>query len=789
MAKWREQSTLIEEGASTPLIKEGEEVTTQELGWRGLSTPLDNIGTPDTPEEISIAVQKNQVASKDTGVPYDDFHNVSEALKPTHKKESMGQLIGTRLKDGLWNNTIGGLVQTLSGRDSSYVHDRAYELVLQYEKENDFKFPDRSRAPLLSAFQNRGTATSLFEDQVNDWTQQLMLPPHLREEPYLKHEPQLLPFEDIESVLGPHEMETTGNKWVDGACDMASGLSAFQGKVRVLNTQMPHVPAWAAWEAVSVANGGKPGEVSSIYGALGFFGKIIPTVPGGVPANKMLHGAIASAVFGGTTAVAGGDVEEIVLNSAFPLMLAFMGITREEWQSAKPKSKLRIAQELRTAHPELEFESSAKLIKAMSDALPTKSAQGKAKSGQKLAQETRLKQLESQKKAYADKTRSKKLTPKQISENIKKATQVKAEIKLLKQQLEPVKVKGEKVTSELALGVVEKAVEARILNEGDASNLPQHAKANLRLLIKNGEALRRKSPERAMRIATGLEPAPPDQLSILLYSRVVESHALRMGNGAVLAELATSDMMNNVTRHAQEISALQMRRKYSGTGQIQDVIVAREGVPDSRLAKKVTKAQKAFDKAQGKVLEKQIDATIKQVSSPKVSKKVNTKAVKYGKRNKLVTKTEYEKLRAEIKAEQGALKTKVPAKGKLRKGAAYVPNAQDWTRMRKIGLYHLEAMGRNLAEWSKVMKKEFGDWVVPHLQGLWDETSKSLGKSNALLATKKIRNGASAGKPVEKLGVYVQRLAEAFVSQGITSRKQLINEVHKVLVQVEPGHN
>jgi len=143
-------------------------------------------------------------------------------------------------------------------------------------------------------------------------------------------------------------------------------------------------------------------------------------------------------------------------------------------------------------------------------------------------------------------------------------------------------------------------------------------------------------------------------------------------------------------------------------------------------------------------LQVELEATQKALGS------FQKKAVRqYGTRNKLVTRTEYDNIIARRKKEVLVHK---PAMG-----AAYVPNAQDFSDMAKIGLFHLEAMGRDFAKWSYQMTRDFGEWITPHLQ---DEYDKALGeakeqgveiKESKRLTAKKKRLATVTGKIEAKL--------------------------------------
>lgn len=99
-------------------------------------------------------------------------------------------------------------------------------------------------------------------------------------------------------------------------------------------------------------------------------------------------------------------------------------------------------------------------------------------------------------------------------------------------------------------------------------------------------------------------------------------------------------------------------------------------------------------------------------------------------------------------------------------------------------------------EWSARMVKEFGDYVKPHLQEIFDKATEEaktmLKNAGDELAQQRdqilggIKSAFSEGVPVSDLGRYVQKLAENFVGSGIVDREALIDSVHAELKKVIP---
>ena len=111
----------------------------------------------------------------------------------------------------------------------------------------------------------------------------------------------------------------------------------------------------------------------------------------------------------------------------------------------------------------------------------------------------------------------------------------------------------------------------------------------------------------------------------------------------------------------------------------------------------------------------------------------------YGTKNTIVTRQEYDSIIARRRKEN------VTLKHDPRLGAVYVPNAQDFIDIGKVGMFHLEAMGRDFAKWSFQMTRDFGDWITPHLQDEYDKALKEAEtagveiKESKRLTTKKKR--------------------------------------------------
>lgn len=94
----------------------------------------------------------------------------------------------------------------------------------------------------------------------------------------------------------------------------------------------------------------------------------------------------------------------------------------------------------------------------------------------------------------------------------------------------------------------------------------------------------------------------------------------------------------------------------------------------------------------------------------------------------------------------------------------------------------------NLTAWSKAMLEEFGDTVKPHLEAIFEHAKKAVGTMSAEAKREEAKGKIAASKDgVRAAAQQVRKLAEAFVESGVTEREALIDAVHAVLVEVEPG--
>jgi hypothetical protein len=720
---------------------------------------VDSVGTPEPQDEVARNAQLDREAAIKSQFTYEDFYNARTTLKPKHTFGKTASLLADRVSDGLWNNTIGGMVAAITGRDSSFVRDEAYHLVDTYQRENNISLQDAQ-----------------YDDLVNLYSEQLMLPPEQRDSslnlPGLANQPQMTPFKDVESVLGPRPMSTETSDlaggWVDGAIDFVTGTIAFVTKFKGLQKAMPTAPAWTVGEAVSIANGGKPGQVAPIFGAMSMFEKALldPRMiarfgTGVVP--KLGAGAGAAAVMGGSTALAGGTAQEITFNAAFPFVLSYIGVTKANWDAAKPKTKAQAAIEFRNAVPEeLQNKSRAEIIDSISAKLGELDAQ------RPTSPATAKEGVGSTKTPTEGQTQATEALVKPESpisqEGVVELQQATA--KIPSGLLKPVNVTGEKVGSKLAESIEENAILKGLIGEEGIADLPQHFVANMK---KQAKAAANIPPDEARRIVAG-EIANRDGVLDNAVLIAVENRALKNGDVETITALAHSPLIEQTTRVAQELRMLRERTKYSPVGVVQDVVAARNTIPEPKLVKDVSKAKTQLEKAEQKLAQKELDNTIARVKAPKAQPKADPKSSTYGSRNRVVTKEAADAAMKRL-GERGTFKAGIDPK-----------NLKD---VLEISTYHLEAIGRNIGEWTRVLTEQFGDVIKPHLQDLWKKSNAVLSTTEKKALVASLKNSFEKGKTLTDQTGTIRQLQENLIRSGFDKRGTLLRQMHKILKGID----
>lgn len=267
---------------------------------------------------------------------------------------------------------------------------------------------------------------------------------------------------------------------------------------------------------------------------------------------------------------------------------------------------------------------------------------------------------------------------------------------------------GEEKVRGLSLSIEAQAIEKGLVES--LGDLPTYRTINLTEQAERLADFVASDPERAMRVAMAQEDPPAGSYPENVFT-AVRAVAMQNGDAQTLKRLATSEVTKTAMIMGQRIKSLDTGE--TGT----DPVRAMQDI--SELRKEVARGRKknvATDE-ELRELQSRLDIAESRLAeyAAREGKKAPRKNAKgYGEKNTIVQKAEY----LEIINRRKNLPP-LPGAGK-RKGAVYVPTPQDFADLRRIGLYHLEAIGRNFAAWSSRVAADMGNWVKPHLQVEYD---------------------------------------------------------------------
>lgn len=334
------------------LTTEELDILEQKQTRRSFSTEeLDAMEEQLIVDPITARERAGQVwdTAAESNIPISEAENLFTGI--TEQKQRAEEGLVKRFGKQLYNNLIANTVHNLGKSDLSAVETRAYELVTQWEKENNVRL-----------------AENFFDDQLKDWTYQLTLPPEVRESDYLKNERQYEP----PSFVNPFAAEVTEPESVgEKIIDTVTGITGFIVQIALLKKFAPSMPEPIVWETVNLANGGKPGAGAAMQVTLGGIAKYIP---GGGVLPAVERGTAASILFGTTTYLGGGDTVDILVNMGIPFAFEGMGITKQVWANYANKGDL--IGFLKQKAPALQRRSNIEVEKAISDLLTNVTAIG-----------------------------------------------------------------------------------------------------------------------------------------------------------------------------------------------------------------------------------------------------------------------------------------------------------------------------------------------------------------------------------------------------------------------------
>ncbi len=260
------------------------------------------------------------------------------------------------------------------------------------------------------------------------------------------------------------------------------------------------------------------------------------------------------------------------------------------------------------------------------------------------------------------------------------------------------------------LSVLADAIEKELVEENRAEedDIPTYRVMNMKEQADKAAVIIEDDLERARRIAFYQESPPrgvfPENVftGLRIYARD------RLDIELMMDLALREDVVREHTIMGKRIKSLDSDQDYA------DPVRAIREVVDARKDQ-MTRQGKDISALENELrsLQAELDRTKKALGNH-----VKTSKREYGRRNRIVSRTEYDSIIARRKKETAAMRH-----GRSL-GAAYVPNAQDFADIAKIATFHLEALGRDFAKWSYQMTRDFGEWITPNLQTEYDKALK-----------------------------------------------------------------
>jgi len=301
---------------------------------------------------------------------------------------------------------------------------------------------------------------------------------------------------------------------------------------------------------------------------------------------------------------------------------------------------------------------------------------------------------------------------------------------------------GEEKPRGTSVSVMAQAIENEIVEENKAlyDEIPTYRTMNMREQAEKALALIESDLEKAKRVAFYQEPAPPDLFPENVFSALRTYAKMNLDIDLIMDLALKEDVVREHTIMGKRIKSLDTDQDYA------DPVRAIREVVEARMEQK---ARRGEDISALEVKLRELQAGLDKVTKERAEFTKRAERT-YGKRNKLVSRTEYDTIMARRKKETVGFAGRAG-------GVAYVPTTQDFVDIAKIATFHLEAMGRDFAKWSYQMTRDFGDWVTPYLRDEYDKAiaeAKKAGveiKESKRLTTKKKRLATTTKKLDAKL--------------------------------------
>ena len=302
---------------------------------------------------------------------------------------------------------------------------------------------------------------------------------------------------------------------------------------------------------------------------------------------------------------------------------------------------------------------------------------------------------------------------------------------------------GEELPRGTSVSVLAQAIEDEIVAENELlDEVPTYKAMNMKEQAEKAAKLITDDVELAKRIAFYEEPAPPGLFPENVFTGLRVYARQNLDVDLIMDLALNEDVVREHTIMGKRIKSLDTDQDFA------DPVRAIREVVGARKEQMVRKG-KDVSALEIKLRELQTQLDESKKAFTEFSKKATRQ---YGRRNTIVTRVEYDKIIERRKEEDALLRPHNP-----RAGAVYIPNAQDFTDMGKIGVFHLEALGRDFAKWSHEMTRDFGQWITPHLQEEFDKSLKQAEtdgleiKESKRLTTKKKRLATGIKKAEAKI--------------------------------------
>lgn len=221
----------------------------------------------------------------------------------------------------------------------------------------------------------------------------------------------------------------------------------------------------------------------------------------------------------------------------------------------------------------------------------------------------------------------------------------------------------------------------------------------------------------AVKMALGDIPAPEGVRPGTMITAVTK-RAIEKGDFETVYKLGTTEKSYTLAQEvAKDLKSFDQGLSDSPVAAIRSVAKARQ----EELVKTGVKVDPVKQEVEIQRLSKELESTQKMLEEhlaktaiSKAERKART-PIKYGTENKLVTQSEYLKVKEELRQQFGS---------QLNAGLDPVIAA----KLGKIGAYHLEAGARSLKVWSDRVIGDVGVWVKPYLEQIWKQAHDEIGK-------------------------------------------------------------